>query len=132
MYYCIAVVTIASPAFSRPFPEGARGVEIRTSGSRKYIEIKSHKEGVVVLHTEYYIGRNKVQSLTSTWTIDCPNRQMVAYYYSHGTQNVWKSDGNLWYTTHFLDSGKRVYRPVSEYYEYGCNGIVPGNGLEYK
>ena len=116
----VAALTVATPAL-------ADFVAINGgSAVRSYLEIKSRRGDVVVVEQDFYIGQKKMSS--STWTVDCPNRKMFATY-SDGIQNVWTADGNLWYTTSFNSSGKRVYNErIGKYYEYGCNGVIPENG----
>lgn len=115
----IAALTLSTPSLS----------EVITRGTANYgaeYEVKSRRGGVVILQYKSWIGRQV--NTKSIWTIDCPNRQMVVDYETSGLkkttkQNVWRSDGNLWFAT---KRGKRFYRiSVAEYYDYGCNGILP-------
>ena len=115
----VAVLTFATPALA-DFVEIGRG-----SGVRRNLEIKSRRGDVVVVTEDFYVGQKNESS--STWTIDCPNRKMFATY-RNGVQNVWAADGNLWYTASFPTARRTYNESIGEYYEYGCNGVIPENG----
>lgn len=125
LFSAIAVLATASPTFPRPFPPGVSGVVITTTNGkmRTYLELMPRKGNVARMKDTFYIGTQLVSS--SIWSVDCANRKMIAKYERH--QNIWKADGNLWYS---MNTPEPVYNDsVFEYFEYACNGVVPENGV---
>ena len=90
---------------------------------RTYLEVKERTKDVVVLESSFYIGK-KQMGTSDKIILDCPNKTMVV---DTGTfQNIWKADGNLWYTDSF---GERKYSSnVAVDYNFGCLGELPDDG----
>ena len=91
---------------------GAKGYETWT--------VTSKNNNVVVLSVR---SNEKGPFSHSEITLDCPNKVMVADHMSH--QNVWRADGNLWFSE---KRGKRGYSStVWKWYTFGCLGELPPN-----
>ena len=114
-----AVLTLTTPAL-------ADFVTIDNGGGLKTTyEIKSRRGDVVVVQEELYLGNPDPSS--STWTINCPKRKMIATY-KDGIRNTWFSDGKRWWSTSFAINAHKTRgynKDVGEYFEYGCNGVIP-------
>jgi hypothetical protein len=125
LFSAIAILATALPTFPRPFPPGVSGVEINHANGkmRTYLELMPRKGNVARMKNTFYIGTKLLSS--SIWLVDCANRKMIAKYERY--QNIWKADGNLWYST---NTPEPVYNDsVFKYFEYACNGVVPENGV---
>ena len=91
-----------------------------------YVTVKERTDSTVKLSEEFWIGSSEIETSSADVLVDCPNKGVI-YQYSK-RQNVWKADGNLWYTDSFE---KRQYNStggIGEMYEFACNGKLPSNG----
>ena len=101
-------------------------------GLKKTFEIKSRRGDVVVVQEELYLGNPDPSS--STWTINCPKRKMIATY-KDGIRNTWFSDGKRWWATSFAINAHKTRgydEYVGRFYEYGCNGVIPEDPFSIK
>ena len=121
-----AVLTLTTPAL-------ADFVTIDNGGGLKTTyEIKSRRGDVVVVQEEAYLGNPDPAS--STWTINCAKRTMIATY-KDGIRNSWFSDGKRWWATSFAINAHKTRgydEYVGRFYEYGCNGVIPEDPYSIK